>query len=137
METTSQVNNNVEEAARQLQLQSHVDSIQEAIDVMISLVPPEESEKDSRILRAIYGLDHTKRYLQEKEKKMIEELLQKQLHEGKISWLEYIEQSEHGEEFRKYCESKGLPENEQTAQQFFEQMLHEEEQDHQRDTFLD
>jgi len=130
METTGKTNNNVEEATRELQLQSHVDSIQEAIDVMISLVPPEESEKDSRILRAIHGLYHTRCYLQEKEKKMIEELLQKQLHEGKISWLEYIEQSEHGEEFRKYCESKGLSENEQTAQQFFDKVLHEEEQVH-------
>ncbi len=63
MEKTSQVNNNVEEATRQLQLQSHVDSIQEAIDVMISLVPPEESEKDSRILRAIHGLYATQSYL--------------------------------------------------------------------------
>ena len=64
------------------------------------------------------------------EKTTIEELLQKQLHEGKISWLEYIEQSEHGEEFRKYCKDKGLSENEQTAQQFFDKVLHEEEQDH-------
>lgn len=71
------------------------------------------------------------------EKTTKEELLQKQLHEGKISWLEYIEQSEHSNEFRQYCQDKGLSENEQTAQQFFEQMLHEEEQDHQRDTFLD
>ncbi len=64
METTSQVNNNVEEATRQLQLQSHIDNIQEAIDVMISLVPPEESEKDSRILRVIRGLFATKCYLE-------------------------------------------------------------------------
>lgn len=63
METTGKTNNNVEEATRELQLQSHVDSIQEAIDVMISLVPPEESEKDSRILRAIYGLYATQSYL--------------------------------------------------------------------------
>lgn len=64
------------------------------------------------------------------EKTTKEELLQQQLYEGKISWLEYIEQSEHGEEFRKYCESKGLSENEQTAQQFFDKVLHEEEQVH-------
>lgn len=38
METTGQVNNNVEEATRQLQLQSHIDNIQEAIDVMLLLV---------------------------------------------------------------------------------------------------
>ena len=75
METTGQVNNNVEEATRQLQLQSHIDNIQEAIDVMLLLVPEEEG-LDSRILRAMSGLEHTKRYLQEKEKKMIEELLQ-------------------------------------------------------------
>ena len=129
METTSQVNNNVEEATRQLQLQSHIDNIQEAIDVMLLLVP-EEEELDSRVLRALSGLEHTKRYLQEKEKKMIEELLQQQLHEGKITWLEFIGQSEHSEEFRKYCESKGLSENEQTAQQFFDKVLHEEEQAH-------
>lgn len=67
METTSQVNNNVEEATRELQLQSHIDNIQEAIDVIILLVPPEESELrtdfDSRILRAIYGLYATQSYL--------------------------------------------------------------------------
>lgn len=129
METTSQVNNNVEEATRQLQLQSHIENIQEAIDVMLLLVPEEEG-LDSRILRAMSGLEHTKRYLQEKEKKMIEELLQKQLHEGKISWLEYIEQSEHGEEFRKYCESKGLAVNNQTAQQFWDWMQEQEKQAH-------
>lgn len=129
METTSQVNNNVEEATRQLQLQSHIDNIQEAIDVMLLLVP-EEEELDSRILRALSGLEHTKRYLQEKEKKMIEELLQKQLHEGKITWLEFIGQSEHSEEFRKYCESKGLSENEQTAQQFWDWMQEQEKQAH-------
>ena len=129
METTSQVNNNVEEATRQLQLQSHIDNIQETIDVMLLLVPEEEG-LDSRILRAMSGLEHTKRYLQEKEKKMIEELLQQQLHEGKITWLEFIGQSEHSEEFRKYCESKGLSENEQTAQQFWDWMLKQEEQAH-------
>jgi len=129
METTSQVNNNVEEATRQLQLQSHIDNIQEAIDVMLLMVP-EEEELDSRILRALSGLEHTKRYLQEKEKKMIEELLQQQLHEGKITWLEFIGQSEHSEEFRKYCESKGLVADNQTAQQFFDKVLHEEEQAH-------
>lgn len=136
METTSQVNNNVEEATRQLQLQSHIDNIQEAIDVMLLLVPEEEG-LDSRILRAMSGLEHTKRYLQEKEKKMIEELLQKQLHEGKISWLEYIEQSEHSNEFRQYCQDKGLSENEQTAQQFYDEVLHEEEKDHRQDAFID
>ena len=129
METTSQVNNNVEEATRQLQLQSHIDNIQEAIDVMLLLVPEEEG-LDSRILRAMSGLEHTKRYLQEKEKKMIEELLQKQLHEGKITWLEFIGQSEHSEEFRKYCESKGLVADNQTAQQFWDWMQEQEEQDH-------
>lgn len=56
METT-------EEATRQLQMQSHIDNIQEAIDVIISMVPPEESEKDSRILRAIHGLYTTQSYL--------------------------------------------------------------------------
>lgn len=76
------------------------------------------------------GLEHTKRYLQEKEKKMIEELLQQQLHEGKITWLEFIGQSEHSEEFRKYCQDKGLSENEQTAQQFWDWMLKQEEQAH-------
>ena len=129
METTSQVNNNVEEATRQLQLQSHIDNIQEAIDVMLLLVPEEEG-LDSRILRAMSGLEHTKRYLQEKEKKMIEELLQKQLHEGKITWLEFIGQSEHSEEFRKYCESKGLVADNQTAQQFWDWMQEQEEQAH-------
>lgn len=129
METTGQVNNNVEEATRQLQLQSHIDNIQEAIHVMLLMVP-EEEELDSRILRALSGLEHTKRYLQEKEKKMIEELLQKQLHEGKITWLEFIGQSEHSEEFRKYCESKGLVADNQTAQQFWDWMQEQEKQAH-------
>lgn len=128
METTSQTNNNVEEATRQLQLQSYIDNIQEAIDVMLLLVP--EEELDSRTLRALSGLEHTKRYLQEQEKKMIEELLQKQLHEGKISWLEYIEQSEHSNEFRQYCQDNGLAADNQTAQQFWDEVLHEEEQAH-------
>ena len=75
--------------------------------------------------------------MQEQEKKMIEELLQKQLHEGKISWLEYIEQSEHSEEFRKYCESKGLAADNQTAQQFFDAVMREEEQNHRRDALKD
>ena len=130
METTVKTNNNVEEATRQLQMQSHIDNIQEAIDVMLELVPAEDTEHDSRILRAMSGLEHTKRYLQEKEKKMIEELLQKQLHEGKISWLEYIEQSEHSNEFRQYCKDNGLAADNQTAQQFFDKVLHEEEQAH-------
>ena len=129
METTGQVNNNVEEATRQLQLQSHIDNIQEAIHVMLLMVP-EEEELDSRILRALSGLEHTKRYLQEKEKKMIEELLQQQLHEGKITWLEFIGQSEHSEEFRKYCESKGLVADNQTAQQFWDWMQEQEKQAH-------
>ena len=129
METTGKTNNNVEEATRQLQLQLHIDNIQEAIDVMLLLVPEEEG-LDSRILRAMSGLEHTKRYLQEKEKKMIEELLQQKLLDGKITWLEYIEQSEHGEEFRKYCQDKGLAADNQTAQQFWDSMLKQEEQDH-------
>ena len=86
METTSQVNNNVEEATKQLQLQSHIDNIQEAIDVMLLLVPEEEG-LDSRTLRAMSGLEHTKRYLQEKEKKMIEELLQNNsMKERLVGW---------------------------------------------------
>lgn len=129
METTNQVNNNVEEATRQLQLQSHIDNIQEAIDVMLLLVP-EEEELDSRTLRALSGLEHTKRYLQEKEKKMIEELLQKQLHEGKITWLEFIGQSEHSNEFRQYCQDKGLDADNQTAQQFWDWMQEQEKQAH-------
>lgn len=71
------------------------------------------------------------------ETTMEELLLQKQLHEGKISWLEYIEQSEHSNEFRQYCQDKGLSENEQTAQQFWDEVLHEEEKDHRQDAFID
>ena len=71
------------------------------------------------------------------EKKVNEELLQKQLHDGKITWLEYIEQSEHGEEFRKYCQDKGLAADNQTAQQFYDEVLHEEEKDHRQDAFID
>lgn len=64
METTGKTNNNVEEATRQLQLQSHVDSINESIDVMLELVPAEETEHDSRILRAICSLQAVKRFLE-------------------------------------------------------------------------
>jgi len=64
------------------------------------------------------------------EKKVNEELLQKQLHEGKITWLEFIGQSEHSEEFRKYCESKGLVADNQTAQQFWDWMQEQEKQAH-------
>ena len=64
------------------------------------------------------------------EETTMEELLQKQLHEGKITWLEFIGQSEHGEEFRKYCESKGLAADNQTAQQFWDRLMKEEEQAH-------
>lgn len=64
------------------------------------------------------------------EKKVNEELLQQQLYEGKISWLEYIEQSEHSNEFRQYCEENGMKATERTAQQFWDEVLHEEEQAH-------
>ena len=64
------------------------------------------------------------------EETTMEELLQKQLHEGKITWLEFIGQSEHSEEFRKYCESKGLVADNQTAQQFWDWMQEQEEQAH-------
>lgn len=64
------------------------------------------------------------------EKTTKEELLQQQLHEGKITWLEFIGQSEHSEEFRKYCESKGLDADNQTAQQFHDWLLAQEEQAH-------
>ena len=64
------------------------------------------------------------------EKKVNEELLQKQLLEGKITWMEYIEQSEHSNEFRQYCQDKGLSENEQTAQQFWDWMQEQEKQAH-------
>ena len=117
------------EATRQLQLQSHIDNIREAIDVMFLLIPEEEGS-DSRILRAMSGLNSTKCYLQEQENKMIEEWLQKQLHEGKISWLEFMQQSEHCDEFLQYCQDKGLPENEQTAQQFWDWLQKQEEQAH-------
>ena len=59
-----------------------------------------------------------------------EELLQQQLYEGKITWLEYVQQSEHSEEFRQYCQDNGLPEDNQTAQQFRDWQLKEEEQVH-------
>lgn len=64
------------------------------------------------------------------EEKTKEELLQQQLYEGKITWLEYVQQSEHNNEFRQYCQDNGLSENEQTAQQFHDWMLKQEEQDH-------
>ena len=51
-------------AEKELQIQSHVDSINEAIDVMLELVPAEETEHDSRILRAICSLQAVKRFLE-------------------------------------------------------------------------
>lgn len=71
------------------------------------------------------------------EKTTKEELLQQQLYEGKISWLEYMQQSEHGEEFRQYCQDNALPENEQTAQQFHDWILKQEERDHHLDALKD
>lgn len=65
------------------------------------------------------------------------EQLQQQLYEGKISWLEFMLQSEYCDDYCLYCEKNGIHANEQTAQQFFEQMLHEEEKDHRQDTFID
>jgi hypothetical protein len=64
------------------------------------------------------------------ETTMKELLLQKQLHEGKITWLEFIGQSEHGEEFRKYCEENGMKATERTAQQFWDWMQEQEKQAH-------
>ncbi len=61
-------------------------------------------------------------------KKVNEELLQKQLHEGKITWLEFMQQSEHSEEFRQYCQDNGLAADNQTAQQFWDWM--QEQQAH-------
>lgn len=61
---------------------------------------------------------------------MNEELLQQQLYEGKISWLEYIQQSEYSKEFRQYCQDNGLPEDNQMAQQFRDWQLKEEQQAH-------
>lgn len=71
------------------------------------------------------------------EKKVNEELLQQKLIDGKITWLEFIQQGGHGDEFRQYCQDKGLPENEQTAQQFFDAVMREEEQNHRRDALKD
>ena len=51
-------------AEKELQIQSHVDSINEAIDVMLELVPGEETANDSRILRAICSLQAVKRFLE-------------------------------------------------------------------------
>ena len=64
------------------------------------------------------------------EKRVDEELLQQQLYEGKISWLEYMQQSEYSEEFRQYCQDNELPEDNQTAQQFRDWQLKEQEQSH-------
>ena len=64
------------------------------------------------------------------EEKTKEELLQQQLYEGKITWLEYVQQSEHNNEFRQYCQDNGLSENEQTAQQFHDWMQEQEKQAH-------
>jgi len=76
METTGQTNNNVEEATRQLQLQSHIDSINESIDVILSLVPAEEAENDGRVLRALCSLRDTKAFLQKLVDAAAEELNQ-------------------------------------------------------------
>lgn len=64
------------------------------------------------------------------EKTTKEELLQQQLHEGKITWLEFIGQSEHGEEFRQYCDENGMKATERTAQQFWDWMQEQEKQAH-------
>lgn len=71
------------------------------------------------------------------EETTMEELLQQKLINGKITWLEFIQQGGHGDEFRQYCESKGLAADNQTAQQFYDEVLHEEEKDHRQDAFID
>ena len=71
------------------------------------------------------------------EKTTKEELLKRQLFEGKITWLEYMQLSEYSEEFLQYCQSNGLAADNQTAQQFWDWMLKQEEQDHRRDTIQD
>ena len=70
-------------------------------------------------------------------KKKQSSILQQQLYEGKITWLEFMQQSEYSEEFRQYCEDNALPKNEQTAQQFFDAVMREEEQNHRRDALKD
>ena len=57
-----------------------------------------------------------------------EELLQQKLFDGRITWLEYMQQGEHGAEFQQYCEDNRRPANERTAQQFWDSLMKEEEQ---------
>ena len=71
------------------------------------------------------------------EKTTMEELLQQKLINGKITWLEFIQQGGHGDEFRQYCEENGMKATERTAQQFWDEVLHEEEKDHRQDAFID
>ncbi len=71
------------------------------------------------------------------EETTMEELLQQKLINGKITWLEFIQQGGHGDEFRQYCEENGMKATERTAQQFWDEVLHEEEKDHRQDAFID
>jgi len=64
------------------------------------------------------------------KEKTKEELLQQQLYDGKITWLEYVQQGEHGDEFWQYCEENGMKATERTAQQFWDRLMKEEEQVH-------
>ncbi|MBR1462029.1 MAG: hypothetical protein IJ604_01440 [Prevotella sp.] len=59
---------NEETTKEKLQLMTYIESLQNAIGITLSLIPAEESEEDSRILRSLHGINEVKSYLTEKLK---------------------------------------------------------------------
>ncbi len=55
--------------------------------------------------------------------------LEQQLHHGEITTLEYV-RSRYSSAYADYCNSKGIQQNEQSAQSFLEWSLNQEEQAH-------
>lgn len=55
-----------EKELEKLRLGTYVDQLKNAIGVMLELVPAEPSAEDSRILRALHGINEVKSYLETK-----------------------------------------------------------------------
>ena len=59
---------NGETTKEKLQLRTYIESLQNAIEVTLSLIPAERSEEDSDILLSLHKINEVKSYLVEKLK---------------------------------------------------------------------
>jgi len=59
---------NGETTKEKLQLRTYIESLQNAIEVTLSLIPAERSEEDSDILLSLHKINEVKSYLAEKLK---------------------------------------------------------------------